>query len=123
MGGAGASSEAYAAHPPAPGGESELDATVVGHPGGGRCTGGLCARWEAARARLLVTVVLHPWFDRVVLAAVVANSVCLTLDNPLNDQNTSQAKALGALDKVRGWHRWGRGGLRVGARASFMPRW
>jgi hypothetical protein len=58
--------------------------------------------WGRVRDFLRTSVVCQPWFDRLVLAVIFANSVCLALDQPLADQSSPRQLTLGALDKVRG---------------------
>lgn len=68
-----------------------------------------CVGWSLCRRRgtvahsspVLHTIVHHAWFDRVVLVAVLANSVCLALDQPLADQGSPRQQTLAVLDKVR----------------------
>lgn len=49
---------------------------------------------------LMFRLVVHPWFDRVVLILVLLNSVCLALDNPLLASDDPLRLALDQLDVV-----------------------
>ena len=91
----------------APSGPVEHSATrqsagTAARGGGG---GGVCGRvataWASLRRSLLADVVARPWFDRVVLLVIVANSVCLALDQPLADQASGRQRTLAVLDMVR----------------------
>jgi hypothetical protein len=68
--------------------------------GGGVC-GRVATAWASLRRSLLADVVARPWFDRVVLLVIVANSVCLALDQPLADQASGRQRTLAVLDVVR----------------------
>ena len=59
--------------------------------------------WGRWRWFLLHHVVTRRWFDRIVLAVIAANSVCLALDEPLADQESARQRALAVLDQVGGW--------------------
>ena len=68
--------------------------------GGGVC-GRVATAWASLRRSLLADVVARPWFDRVVLLVIVANSVCLALDQPQADQASGRQRTLAVLDMVR----------------------
>jgi hypothetical protein len=57
--------------------------------------------WTTCRGRLRTRVLAPPWFDRLVLAVVVANCVVLALDNPLDDPGSSLQQFIQVADKVR----------------------
>lgn len=62
--------------------------------------------WGRWRWFLLRDVVTRRWFDRIVLAVIAANSICLAMDEPLADQESSRQRALAVLDKVGAWGAW-----------------
>ena len=70
-----------------------------------RCGGshgwGQGAWWTTCRGWLRTRVLAPPWFDRLVLAVVVANCVVLALDNPLDDPGSSLQQFIQVADKVR----------------------
>ena len=59
-------------------------------------TAGFSAVQRAAR-----TAVAARWFNSLVLAAIIVNSVLLAADNPLDDPASDKQQALRVLDLVR----------------------
>ena len=51
--------------------------------------------------RLLVSnIVLHPYFDNFILIVIVASTITMAIDNPLNDPNSVLAYNMGICDIV-----------------------
>ena len=71
-------------------------------PGGGALVGTSLDRFgPESEVRLTChAIASHRWFDRVIIALIVASSVCLAIDSPLLDEASTTAALLACLNAI-----------------------